>query len=102
MAQEKILHLRALGADCRITRSDVGKGHADYYQDVAERLSREIAGSFYVNQFANPANPLAHEIGTGPAIWAPMNHMLNAVRSDARSVGHKSGSTRTTQWWPRP
>src|SRR3546814_14824432 len=48
MAQEKILHLRALGADCRITRSDVGKGHADYYQDVAERLSPEIAGRFYV------------------------------------------------------
>jgi len=61
MAQEKILHLRALGAVTHITRSDVGKGHPEYYQDIAERLSREIPNSFYVNQFANPANPLAHE-----------------------------------------
>ncbi|HEX4871988.1 MAG TPA: pyridoxal-phosphate dependent enzyme [Nevskiaceae bacterium] len=90
MAQEKILHLRALGADCRITRSDVGKGHPEYYQDIAERLSREIPGSFYVNQFANPANPLAHEATTGPEIWAQTGQMLDAV-----VVGVGSGGTLT-------
>ena len=31
MAREKVQHLRALGADVRITRSDVGKGHPEYY-----------------------------------------------------------------------
>jgi cystathionine beta-synthase len=31
MSQEKVLHLRALGAEVRITRSDVGKGHPEYY-----------------------------------------------------------------------
>src|SRR6202050_1552480 len=60
MAREKIQHLRALGTEVRITRSDVGKGHPDHYQDKAERLASEIGG-FYVNQFANPANPKAHE-----------------------------------------
>ena len=65
MAQEKIFHLRALGAEVRMTRSDVGKGHPEYYQDMAERLAAEIPGAFYVNQFANPANPLAHETGHG-------------------------------------
>src|SRR6202453_2280875 len=35
MAVEKINHLKSLGAEIRITRSDVGKGHPDYYQDVA-------------------------------------------------------------------
>src|SRR3546814_18479665 len=94
MAQEKVLRWRAYGADCRITRSDVGKGHDDYYQDVAERLSREIAGSFYVNQFANPANPLAHEIGTGPEIWAQMNHMLDAVVVGVGSGGTLTGLSR--------
>ena len=79
MAQEKILHLRALGADTRITRSDVNKGHPDYYQDVAERLTREIPNSFYVNQFANPANPAAHESTTGPEIWAQMEQMLSLI-----------------------
>jgi cystathionine beta-synthase len=41
MAQEKIFNLRALGAECRMTRSDVGKGHPEYYQDIAERLTKE-------------------------------------------------------------
>ena len=89
MSQEKVLHLRALGADIRITRSDVGKGHPDYYQDLAERLAAEM-GAFYVNQFANPANPLAHEATTGPEIWEQMSHRLDAV-----VVGVGSGGTLT-------
>src|ERR1043166_4920607 len=94
MAQEKILHLKALGADIRITRSDVGKGHPEYYQDIAERLSGEIPGSFYVNQFANPANPLAHESTTGPEIWAQMDHMLDAVVAGVGSGGTLTGLSR--------
>jgi hypothetical protein len=39
MAQEKIFHLRALGTEVILTRSDVGKGHPDYYQDMAQRLA---------------------------------------------------------------
>src|SRR5947207_11727038 len=57
MSQEKISHVRALGAEVRITRSDVTRGHPEYYQDVAARLAEEIPGAFYVNQFGNPANP---------------------------------------------
>ena len=90
MAQEKIFHLRALGAEVRMTRSDVGKGHAEYYQDMAERLAAEIPGAFYVNQFGNPANPLAHEQGTGPEIWEQMDHDVDAV-----VVGVGSGGTLT-------
>jgi cystathionine beta-synthase len=90
MAQEKIYHLRALGAEVRMTRSDVGKGHPEYYHDMAERLTRETPGAIYVNQFANPANPLAHEIGTGPEIWEQMKHDIDAV-----VVGVGSGGTLT-------
>jgi cystathionine beta-synthase len=89
MAREKIQHLRALGAEVRITRSDVGKGHSEYYQDIAERLAREM-GAFYVNQFANPANPKAHEEATGPEIWEQMEHDLDAV-----VLGIGSGGTLT-------
>jgi len=89
MSQEKVLHLKALGAEVRITRSDVGKGHPDYYQDMAERLAREM-GAFYVNQFANPANPLAHETTTAPEIWQQTTHQLDAV-----VVGVGSGGTLT-------
>ena len=94
MAQEKVLHLRALGAEIHLTRSDVGKGHPDYYQDIAERLSREIPGSFYVNQFANPANPLAHEATTGPEIWAQCGQMLDAVVAGVGSGGTLTGLSR--------
>src|SRR5579871_4566634 len=90
MAQEKIQHLRALGAEVRLTRSDVGKGHPDYYQDVAARIARET-GAFYVNQFANPANPEAHEKTTGPEIWEQMGHDVQAVVAGIGSGGTMTG-----------
>ena len=73
MSREKILHARALGAQVHITRTDVGKGHPDYYQDLAEAITRRKPGAFYVNQFANPANPQAHEQTTGPEILRQMD-----------------------------
>jgi cystathionine beta-synthase len=93
MAQEKVLHLKALGARVIITRSDVGKGHPEYYQDVAERLARE-SGAFYVNQFANPANPAAHEATTGPEIWSQTKQMLDAVVVGVGSGGTLTGLSR--------
>ena len=90
MSQEKISHVRALGAEVRLTRSDVTRGHPEYYQDVAARLAEEIPGAFYVNQFGNPANPLAHERTTGPEIWEQMRHDVDAV-----VVGVGSGGTLT-------
>jgi cystathionine beta-synthase len=90
MSQEKISHVKALGAEVRITRSDVTRGHPEYYQDVAARLAEEIAGGFYVDQFSNPANPLAHERTTGPEIWEQMRHNVDAV-----VVGVGSGGTLT-------
>src|SRR3954469_19789116 len=42
MSTEKVLHLKALGAEVHTTRSDVGKGHPHYYQDYAARLAGEI------------------------------------------------------------
>ena len=90
MAQEKVFHLKGLGAECRITRSDVGKGHPEYYQDVAERLAQTIPGAFYVNQFNNPDNPRAHERLTGPEIWEQMSHDVDAV-----VIGVGSGGTLT-------
>jgi cystathionine beta-synthase len=96
MSQEKVLHLKALGADVRITRSDVGKGHPDYYQDMAERLAGEM-GAFYVNQFANPANPLAHETTTGPEIWQQTGHRVDAVVCGVGSGGTLTGLGRFFQ-----
>ena len=97
MSQEKIFNLQAMGAEVRLVRSDVGKGHPEYYQDTAERLAQEIDNSFFVNQFGNPANPLAHESSTGPEIWAQMNHQVDAVVCGVGSGGTITGLGRFFQ-----
>jgi cystathionine beta-synthase len=90
MAREKVLHAKAMGAEVVITRSDVGKGHPDYYQDLAESITRRTPGAFFVNQFANPANPLAHERTTGPEILRQLDGAVDAV-----VIGVGSGGTLT-------
>src|SRR5918911_634962 len=89
-----IEHLRALGAEVRMTRSDVGKGHPEYYQDMAEKIAAETPGAFYVNQFANPANPLAHETTTGPEIWQQLGEDVDAVVVGVGSGGTLTGLSR--------
>lgn len=91
MSREKIYHLRALGAEVVMTRSDVGKGHPEYYQDMAEAMAARLDNAFYVNQFANPANPLAHETTTGPEIWEQMEGRLDAVVCGVGSGGTLTG-----------
>jgi cystathionine beta-synthase len=91
MSQEKISHLKALGAEVVMTRSDVGRGHPEYYQDRAERIARETPGAWYVNQFANPANPLAHERTTGPEIRAQTEGRLDAVVCGVGTGGTMTG-----------
>jgi cystathionine beta-synthase len=91
MSEEKIFHVRALGAEVRIVRSDVTRGHPEYYQDVAARLAEEIPGGFYVNQFGNPANPKAHERTTGPEIWEQMRHDVDAIVCGVGSGGTLTG-----------
>ena len=90
MAREKILHARAMGAEVVLTRSDVGKGHADYYQDLAAAITQRTPGAVYINQFENPANPLAHEATTGPELLQQMEREIDAV-----VVGVGSGGTLT-------
>jgi cystathionine beta-synthase len=94
MSQEKIFHLRAMGAEVVMTRSDVTKGHPEYYQDRAAAIARDTPGACYVNQFANPANPRAHEETTGPEIWAQMQHDMDAVVAGVGTGGTITGLSR--------
>jgi cystathionine beta-synthase len=94
MSTEKVLHLKALGAEVHTTRSDVGKGHPEYYQDYAARLAREIPGAFFADQFNNPDNPAAHERTTGPELWQQCGHALDAIVVGVGSAGTVTGLTR--------
>lgn len=93
MSREKIFNLKAMGAQVLLTRSDVAKGHPDYYQDMAERIARETPGAHFINQFGNPDNPAAHEHGTGPEILAQMAEAggLDAIVFGCGSSGTMSG-----------
>jgi cystathionine beta-synthase len=93
MSQEKVQHLKALGAEVVLTRSDVEKGHPDYYQDLAQRLAR-AERAFYVNQFGNPANPLAHETTTGPEITEALGGRIDAMVCGVGSGGTITGLSR--------
>ncbi len=94
MSQEKIFHLRAMGTEVVLTRSDVTKGHPEYYQDLAQRIARETPDAYFVNQFANPANPRAHEETTGPEIWRQMDGQVDAVVCGVGTGGTITGLSR--------
>ncbi len=94
MSREKIFNLRAMGAEVVLTRSDVAKGHPDYYQDMAARIARETPGAYFINQFGNPDNPAAHEHGTGPEILRQMDGGFDAIVFGCGSSGTMTGLSR--------
>src|SRR5574337_2202684 len=91
MSREKIFNLKAMGAEVVLTRSDVAKGHPEYYQDMAERIARETPGAYFINQFGNPDNPAAHIASTGPEILEQMDGKVDAVVVGCGSSGTLSG-----------
>ncbi|MEJ2789129.1 MULTISPECIES: pyridoxal-phosphate dependent enzyme [unclassified Pseudoxanthomonas] len=94
MSREKIFNLKAMGAEVILTRSDVAKGHPEYYQDLAQRIARETPGAYFINQFGNPDNPAAHEFGTGPEILRQMEGQLDAIVFGCGSSGTMTGLSR--------
>ncbi|MCC7248126.1 MAG: pyridoxal-phosphate dependent enzyme [Lysobacter sp.] len=96
MSREKIFNLKAMGAEVVLTRSDVAKGHPDYYQDMAKRIADETPGAYFINQFGNPDNPAAHEFGTGPEILRQMAEVggLDAIVFGCGSSGTMTGLSR--------
>lgn len=96
MSQEKIFNLRAMGAEVVLTRSDVAKGHPEYYQDLGLSIAEE-KGAYFINQFGNPDNPLAHERTTAPEIMQQMNGDVDAIVLGVGSSGTVSGLSKYLQ-----
>ena len=94
MSREKIFNLKAMGAEVVLTRSDVAKGHPQYYQDMAERIARETPGAYFINQFGNPDNPRAHYESTGPEILEQMDGKVDAIVFGCGSSGTMTGLSR--------
>ena len=96
MSREKIFNLKAMGAEVVLTRSDVAKGHPEYYQDLAKAVAEQTPGAYFINQFGNPDNPAAHEFGTGPELLAQMGEVggLDAIVVGCGSSGTMTGLSR--------
>src|SRR5210317_1327796 len=68
-SKEKMDILRAVGAEVVVCPTNVEPNDPRSYYSVSKRLSEETPNSWYVNQYDNPANPLAHYEQTGPELW---------------------------------
>ncbi|MFN0729066.1 pyridoxal-phosphate dependent enzyme [Polaribacter gochangensis] len=68
-SKEKMDILRAVGAEVVVCPTNVEPDDPRSYYSVSKRLGAETPNSWYVNQYDNPSNALAHYEQTGPEIW---------------------------------
>lgn len=69
MSQEKIDVLKALGAEIIRTPNEHGFDHAESHIGLAAKFANELENCHCLDQYSNPANPLAHFQETGQEIW---------------------------------
>jgi cystathionine beta-synthase len=91
MSTEKILLLKAYGAEVVITPTGVAPDSPESYNGVADRLSREIPGAWRPNQFTNLANPEIHYRTTGPEIWEQTRGKVTVFVAGVGTGGTVSG-----------
>lgn len=94
MSSEKILLLKAYGADVVITATNVAPDSPESYNGVADRLSREIPGAWRPNQFGNLANPEIHYHSTSHEIWEQTEGRITAFVAGVGTGGTISGVAR--------
>lgn len=91
VAPEKIDLLRAYGAKVVVCPVAVPPDDPESYYSTAERIYRETPGAFRPNQYANPANPKAHELTTGPEIWQQTQGRITHFVAGAGTGGTLTG-----------
>jgi cystathionine beta-synthase len=94
MSSEKILLLKAYGAEVVITPTNVAPDSPESYNGVADRLAREIPGAWRPNQFTNLANPEVHYRQTGYEIWEQTEGRVTVFVGGVGTGGTVSGVAR--------
>ncbi|GMV40773.1 MAG: cystathionine beta-synthase [Myxococcales bacterium] len=94
MSHEKQVVLEALGAEIIRTPTEAAWDAPDSHIGVARRLNEVIPRSHVLDQYSNPNNPLAHELGTGPEILAQCGGRVDAVVVAAGTGGGITGIAR--------
>ena len=87
---ERIQTMKAYGAELVLTPASGGMEEA---RDVVTRMEREGRGRA-LDQFGNPDNPRAHEVGTGPELWSQTDGRITHFVSAMGTTGTITGVSR--------
>ena len=90
-SKDKINMLKCLGAKIYVCPSNVSSDDPRSYYEVAKRLTDEIKGSVYINQYFNDLNVEAHYQTTGPEIWTQTNGKITHLIASSGTGGTISG-----------
>ena len=90
-SKEKMDILRAVGAKVVVCPTDVEPTDPRSYYSVSKRLAEETPNSWYVNQYDNPSNAIAHYEQTGPEIWEQTGGKITHFVSGVGTGGTISG-----------
>lgn len=93
-SKEKIQMLRSWGAEVIVCPSKVRPEDPRSNYSVAEKISKETPNSYWVNQYKNPMNPLAHYEATGPEIWAATEGKITHLVAPTGTGGSLCGTAR--------
>jgi|TARA_B110000211_G_scaffold32649_1_gene33008 cystathionine beta-synthase len=93
-SKEKMDILRAVGAQVVVCPTDVPPESELSYYSVAKRLTKETPNSWYVNQYDNPSNALAHYESTGPEIWEQTEGKITHLVVGVGTGGTISGTAK--------
>lgn len=88
MSIERRNLLKAYGADIRLTEGDKGMAGAI---EMAEQLRDSIPGAVILQQFDNPANPMAHYQTTAEEIWQQTDGYIDVFVAGVGTGGTLSG-----------
>ena len=98
--RERAQMMRALGAEVvlvpQLPDSTPGQVNGRDMAAVKRRAAELVAatGAFFVDQFENPANPLAHETATTAELWEQCGGQLDALIAFVGSGGALGGLAR--------
>lgn len=91
MSPEKVAVLKALGAEVVRTPTQAAFDSPESHIGVARRLEKEIPGAVILDQYSNPDNPAAHELGTAEEIWTQTKGKITALVAGAGTGGTITG-----------
>jgi cystathionine beta-synthase len=93
-SKEKVDILRAVGAQVEVCPTNVDPDDPRSYYSVSRRLAEEIPNAWFVNQYDNPSNSLAHYQTTGPEIWNQTDGKITHLVVGVGTGGTISGTAK--------